>query len=122
MPQPSADTLDPLAAAARRDPRSEPRKPLVAIASVRLPDGDLLVATTTNLSAHGMDLCCAAGLRPATRCEVSFALPVDGAERPLTLNACVVRNSPAAGGHQLGLVFLGPTARVQELIEYYVFS
>jgi hypothetical protein len=120
MSGPSAATLDPLSAATTREQRSEPRKPLRVSATLQVPDGGALQATTINLSAHGMDLACSAALRPAMRCEVSFGLPVDGGLRLLTLQACVVRSQPMVDGHDLGLHFLGPPQRAQELIEYYV--
>jgi hypothetical protein len=116
----TAATLDPLSAATTREQRSEPRKPLRVAVTLQVPDGGALQASTVNLSAHGMDLVCSAALRPAMRCEVSFGLPVDGGLRLLTLQACVVRSQPSPDGHDLGLHFLGPPQRAQELIEYYV--
>ncbi|MFZ5547833.1 MAG: PilZ domain-containing protein [Pseudomonadota bacterium] len=114
-------TLDPLLAATSREQRSEPRKALSVAATVQPLGGVPLLATTVNLSAHGIDLLCDTPLRPATRCEMSFGLPVDGEQRPVTLQACVVRSQPAEdGGHDLGLVFLGTPQRLQSLIEFYV--
>lgn len=114
-------TLDPLLAATSREQRSEPRKALCVTASVQPQGGMPLRATTVNLSAHGIDLLCDTPLRPATRCELSFGLPVDGESRPITLQACVVRcQAVEEDVHDLGLVFLGTPQRVQALIEFFV--
>lgn len=122
MSGPSAATLDPLSANTTREQRSEPRKPLCVTATLQVPGAGPLQATTVNLSAHGMDLRASAGLRPAMRCEVSFGLPVDGGLRLLRLQACVVRSQSMPDGHDLGVLFLGPPQRAQELIEYFVCS
>lgn len=113
-------TLDPLLAAASREQRSEPRKPLSVAATVLPAGGHPLLARTVNLSAHGIDLLCDTPLRPATRCELSFELPVDGELRPLTLQGCVVRSQPVVDGHDLGLIFLGTPQRLQALIEFFI--
>lgn len=120
MSGPSAATLDPLSALTTREQRSEPRKPLCVAANVQLAGGEPIPATTANLSVHGVDLRCAVALPPATHCELSFGLPVDGGLRLLRLRACVVRSQPGDEGHELGLLFLGPPQRAQELIEYFV--
>ena len=105
---------------AAREQRSEPRKDLCVTVTV-FPAGESpIVATSTNVSAHGMDLSSAIELRPATRCEVEFALPVDDQMRPLRLQACVVRSSVLSGEFSLGLVFFGMPERTQQLLELFI--
>ena len=105
---------------AARDLRSEPRKDLCVTATVSPVDAPAIQATTTNVSAHGMDLSCTTELRASTRCEVAFALPVDGQLRPLQLQGCVVRSEARDDGFSLGLVFFGMPARTQELLELFI--
>jgi hypothetical protein len=107
---------------ATREQRSEPRKDLFVTVTV-FPAGEAaVVATSTNVSAHGMDLSSAVELRPSTRCEVEFALPVDGQTRLLRLQACVVRSAALTDEFSLGLVFFGMPERTQELLEVFLCS
>jgi hypothetical protein len=106
--------------AAMREQRSEPRKELCVNVAV-FPVGEpAIVATSTNVSAHGMDLSSAIELRPATRCEVEFALPIDGQRRLLRIQACVVRSTALTDEFSLGLVFFGMPQRTQELLELFL--
>ena len=110
------------AARAVRDQRSEPRRELCVQATICPVDGPAIVATTTNVSAHGVDLSCPVELRPATRCDVAFALPDGNQWHALKLQGCVVRSSRREDDYSLGLVFFGMPARTQELLELFIWS
>ena len=109
-------------AALAKDLRSEPRKDLRVAAVVVPLSAAALQGTTANVSVHGLDLTSDTDLRPATRCEVAFSLPVSGQMRPVQLQACVVRSTPNADSFSLGLVFFGMPQRTKELLESFVFS
>ncbi|WP_374564677.1 PilZ domain-containing protein [Ideonella sp.] len=105
-----------------QDLRSEPRRALTVAVVVAPVSAPAIQGTTGNVSAHGMDLACDTDLRPATRCEVTFSLPIGGQLRALRLQACVVRSAPTPDGFSLGLVFFGMPQRTQELLESFVWS
>lgn len=112
----------PARKAAVREQRSEPRKDLCVNVTVFPAGESAIMATSTNVSAHGMDLSSAIELRPSTRCEVEFALPVDGQVRILRIQACVVRSATLSDEFSLGLVFFGMPERTQELLERFLCS
>ncbi|HEX5683140.1 MAG TPA: PilZ domain-containing protein [Ideonella sp.] len=118
----SIDFVDPALRIAANDLRSEPRKPLCAAAAVVPASGAAIQATTANVSVHGVDLISEIELRPATRCEVAFSLPIAGQMRPVQLQACVVRSTPGVDNFSLGLVFFGMPPRTQELLESFVYN
>lgn len=105
-----------------KDLRSEPRKALRVAAAVVPVSAPAIQVTTTNVSVHGIDLISDTDLRPATRCEVAFSLPVSGQMRSVQLQACVVRSTPGPDSFSLGLVFFGMPHRTKELLESFVFS
>lgn len=105
-----------------RDQRSEPRKDLCVEATICPIDGRAILATTTNVSAHGIDLSSSLELRPSTRCEVAFALPVGDEWRAVKLQACVVRSAAREDDYSLGLVFFGMPERTKELLELFICS
>lgn len=117
----SIDYAERVPKSAIQDLRSEPRKPLQVAVTLAPVSAPAIQGTTGNISAHGMDLACDVDLRPATRCEVTFSLPVGGQLRALRLQACVVRSAPAPDGFSLGLVFFGMPQRTQELLESFVW-
>lgn len=105
-----------------REQRSEPRKDLSVEATICPVEGRAILATTTNVSAHGVDLSCPHELRPSTRCEVAFALPVGDGWRAVKLQACVVRSSAREDDYSLGLVFFGMPEKTKELLELFICS
>lgn len=105
-----------------REQRSEPRKDLCVEATICPVDGRAISATTANVSAHGVDLSCMHELRPSTRCEVAFALPVGNDWRAVKLQACVVRSTTREDDYSLGLVFFGMPERTKELLELFICS
>jgi len=106
-----------------KDLRSEPRKALcvAAVVAPRSAAG-AIQGTTANISVHGLDLISDTDLRPGTRCEVAFSLPIGGQMRPVQVQACVVRSTPGADSFSLGLVFFGMPQRTKELLESFVWS
>lgn len=105
-----------------REQRSEPRKDLNVEATICPVDGRAILASTTNVSAHGVDVSCMQELRPSTRCEVAFALPVGDGWRAVKLQACVVRCDTREDDYSLGLVFFGMPEKTKELLEFFICS
>lgn len=118
----SLDFVERVPKSATQELRSEPRRALQVAVALAPVSASAIQGTTGNISAHGMDLACNIDLRPATRCEVTFSLPIGGQMRSLRLQACVVRSTPAPDGFSLGLVFFGMPQRTQELLESFVWS
>ncbi|MEK8033673.1 PilZ domain-containing protein [Ideonella sp. DXS29W] len=118
--------VDPVSATHRlpvtRELRAEPRRALSTQATVFIVDGPTVDADTTNISAHGVDLCSCVELPPATRCELAFNLPIDGEPRSVHVQACVVRSEARGGAFSAGLVFFGMPDRTRELLELFVCS
>ncbi len=114
--------LESTLSAVAKDLRSEPRKALCVAAVVVPVSSAAIQGTTANVSVHGLDLTSDTDLRPATRCEVAFSLPVSSQMRPVQLKACVVRSTPGPDSFSLGLVFFGMPQRTKELLESFVFS
>jgi len=114
--------VETMSSVAAKDLRSEPRKALRVAAAVVPVSATAIQATTTNVSVHGVDLISDTDLRPATRCEVVFSLPLGSQMRPVQLQACVVRSTPGPDSFSLGLVFFGMPHRTKELLESFVCS